>query len=103
MKWKWRRKASGLWQARHGTLVLTVETAEMPNKTRIRYVDAWQGSVYMGNKWADNSLFRHTAKRRKRRAAQRVAERAVPLLLRDAGAAIRRKVTALGVEIPDDD
>lgn len=91
VEWKWKRNRSGYWSARRGQLLLWLFGG-----------DEWRGLASMvSDDWADNSLYRVSEPVQSRRAAQRAAERVAGELLQDAYVAIRRKMQALGVEIPD--
>lgn len=94
MKWKWRRNRHGGWSARHGRLSVWV----------VGGTGTWRGLASMvSDDWADNSLYRVSEPVASRRAAQRAAERVVGELLQEADIAIRRKLRAIGVEVPDED
>lgn len=100
MKWKWRRhRRDDYWQAKLKGITLGATHAQIWQDEK--HVGVWIASTTMMSSWVLSRLYRNCGQHRDRRDAQRAAEQAVPGLLQDAYVAIRRKMKALGVEIPD--
>lgn len=106
MNWKWRRLKNGVWAAQHDELALWVEKTWKGGDNTVY----WKASLQLADKWADNALFRIVCDDDgvllafdSVLEAQRAVEQVLPELLQDAYVAIRRKMRALDVEIPDDD